>query len=114
MIGRQRSAESRDGVGDLMLRQRDHVEIALDDNHAVGSANPLSCLIKTIERRALVKKRGFAGIEIFGQTIVQHSSAEGDDFAGRTDDWKYHPGEKFFIKLLRGALADQSQTQRIV
>ncbi len=96
------------------MRQRDHVEIPFYDHYPVRFADAVLGLVETIERRAFMKQRRLARIEILGQSLIEHAPAEGDDFTGGADDRKNHTREKFFVELLSVALPDEAQTAGVL
>src|SRR5678816_2929634 len=61
-----------------------------------------------------MEQRRFAGIEVFGQSVVQHSTAEGDDFPSGVSNRKDQPREELFPVLPRRALSDQAEPKRVL
>ena len=60
-----------------------------------------------------MKQRCFARVEILRHALVEHTPAEADDLPRRIDDREHHPSEQLLVKLLRLALADQTETERV-
>ena len=56
LIGGQRRAERRDGLGEARLGHRDHVDIALDDDDLAALVRGLARAMVVEEQRALVKE----------------------------------------------------------
>ena len=85
MLG-QRGAERGDGIAEPGLRERDHVHIAFDHDHAAGLATGGGGAVDIVEGAALVEERGVGGVEIFGLALAQYPSAKGNGPAANIAD----------------------------
>jgi hypothetical protein len=56
--GRGRGAERRDGLGHAVLRERDHVHVALDHDQAIELGIGLFRLPQAVQLAAFVEQRG--------------------------------------------------------
>ena len=65
LIGGERGAERRDGRLEARRRHGDHIDIALDRDHAPAVMRGLARRGDVVERRALVEERRLRRIEIF-------------------------------------------------
>ncbi|MNN49406.1 hypothetical protein D3C81_1639300 [compost metagenome] len=67
----------------------------------------LARLVQPVEFLALVKHRGFRGVEVLGLVVAQHPPAEGDDPAAAVADGEHHAVAEAVIALATLGVLDQ-------
>ena len=76
-------AERRHRVADAELRQRHHVHVALDHQHAAGGADRVARLHQAVELAALLEERRLGRVQVLRLALAQHAAAEADHRAAR-------------------------------
>ena len=86
-----RRAERRHGVGEAGLGERDHVHVALGDDHRAALADRCPGERQAVQQLALVEQRRVGGVQILGPRLAERAAAEADDPAAPVVDREHHP-----------------------
>ena len=105
---RGRSAQGGHGVANLVLRQRDHVHVALDNDGAARLAYALSRLRQTIKLTPFFEQRRFRRVEVFGLAGVQDAATKTDHHAALVHDRKHDAIAKTIVTTTLVVLDHQS------
>ena len=89
---RGRGAERRHRVLDAVLRQRDDVHVALDDDDAAGVADRVARQEQAVELAALREQRRFRRVQVLGLAVAEHAAAEADHAAAAVVDREHDRG----------------------
>ena len=81
--------QSRCGLGDIVLRQRDHIHVALHHQYPLQFAVGLARLVQPVELASLGEDRGFGRVQVLGLVVAEHPAAEGDNAAPLIPDGKH-------------------------
>src|ERR1051325_849845 len=113
VVGGERGAERRNDVADAELRERDNVEITLDEDHTVLFPDRLLGLKQPVNGRVLAEERRLGGVQVLGHALAQHPAAEADNFSRGIGDRKHDPAEKLLAVALAAPVAYQADANRI-
>lgn len=92
-------AEGRHGIAQTLLGQGDDVHIAFDHDDFIEVAIVLARFEQAVEFLALVKHRGFRGVQVFRLVVAQHPATKGNDAATAVADREHHPVAEAVITL---------------
>ena len=99
MHGRRRRAERRHGVADLVLRQREHVHVALDHQQMAARANRIAGMQQAVQLAPLLEQRRLGRIQILRLAFADHAATEADRHAAGIEDGKHHPIAEAVVAL---------------
>ena len=91
MVRRGGRSQRRNGIVNVVLRQRNNIHIAFDDQKTRRFRIILLCLIKTVKLAALMENIGFRGVKVFRQGITQHATTKTYHPATLVADREHHP-----------------------
>ena len=97
VIRRGGGAERGNGIGNALLRQADHVHVALDDNHLAFLTDGLACLPQPVELLPLRKQGSFRRVQVLGFAFADDPAAKPDEASPRIADRKHHPFAKAIV-----------------
>ncbi len=91
MVGGSRGAQRRDGIINVILRQRDHVHIAFDHQQALRFSVILLGFIQAIQLATFMENVGFRRVKVFRQGIAQHAATKTNYPATLIANREHHP-----------------------
>ena len=91
MVGRRRRAQRRHRVGDALLRQADHVHVALDHDDLAFLPDRLAGLPQAVQFLPLGEQRRLGRIQILGLALADDAAAKADQAAARIADGEHDP-----------------------
>ncbi len=83
--------ERGDRVFDAVLRERDDVHVALDDDDRARVADRVAREKEPVELAALREQRRLRRIEVLGLAVAEHAAAEADHLAAAVVDREHDP-----------------------
>ena len=109
VFGRGRGAERGHRLRHAVLRQRDHVHVALDHDQAFEPGVRLFRLPQAVQFAALVEQRGFRRVEVFRRILgIDHASAERDDASASVVDREHQPVAELVVDVAAVLLRKQT------
>jgi hypothetical protein len=91
MVGRGRRSQRRNGIVNVVLRQRDDVHIPFDDQKTRWFRVILLRFIKAVQLAALWKISVSGEFRYFGRIVTQHATTKTNYPASLVADREHHP-----------------------
>ena len=109
MVRRGRGAERGDGLRDPVLRQRDHVHVALDHDQPLELGVGLFRLPQAVQLAALVEQRGLRRVEVLRRILgIDDAPAERDGAAAAIVDREHQAIAELVVDVAAIVLREQA------
>jgi len=94
-----------------MLRERDDVHVAFDDDDAARIANRIACEVQAVELATLGEDRRLGRVQVLGLAAVENAAAEADHVPAAVVDREHDPVAEAVVAL--AVVAGDHESRRV-